>query len=108
MIDRQAARRRQLQWRMRAAVLLALVLLAALTLLDELSTPDEAMLDSPQFTQPVAVRKVAAKAVHRATARTQWDEPAGEERLRANSRSNTHNTMAVSYTHLTLPTSDLV
>ena len=45
------------------AVLLALVLLAALTLLDELSTPDEAMLDSPQFTQPVAVRKVAAKAV---------------------------------------------
>lgn len=63
MIDRQAARRRQLQWRMRAAVLLALVLLAALTLLDELSTPDEAMLDSPQFTQPVAVRKVAAKAV---------------------------------------------
>ncbi len=37
---------------------------------------------------------MAAKAVHRATARTQWDEPAGEERLRANSRSNTHNTMA--------------
>ncbi len=63
MIDRQAARRRQLQWRMRAAVLLALGLLAALTLLDELSTPDEAMLDSPQFTQPVAVRKLAAKAV---------------------------------------------
>jgi hypothetical protein len=55
--DQQAALRRQLHWRMGAAGLLILLLLAALPLLDYLSPLDDPMAGGPQFTEPVPVKK---------------------------------------------------
>jgi hypothetical protein len=55
--DQQAALRRQLHWRMGAAGLLTLLLLAAWPVLDYLSPPDDPMASGPQFTEPVPVKK---------------------------------------------------
>ena len=55
--DQQAALRRQLHWRMGAAGLLILLLLAALPLVDYLSPLDDPMAGGPQFTEPVPVKK---------------------------------------------------
>jgi cell division protein FtsN len=63
LIDRQTALQRRLQWRMAAAGVAALLLLAALTFLDALAPPDDANAESPQdtYTAPVAVGKPPLK-----------------------------------------------
>ena len=55
--DRQSATERQLRWRMGLAGLLILVLSATLPLLDYLAPPEDPASASPQYTEPVPVRR---------------------------------------------------